>query len=269
VTKKRKKIITIDPASADRKVLTRLIKSGIDIARLNFSHNDQKLHQQVIKNIRQLNKEIAILENIAGSNIRIGQIGKNKIALAEHETVIVASSLDLADINADSLAHKVLPIDYKDIAVGVKKSDRIFIKNNSIVLLVDKVEDKLIYAKVIQGGQIISCDDVSVPGQSNDAVVSRQDVLAAIKLKPDYVSLFASDLAQLKKAKKLFKNSSAKLLVKLENFAQVKSIIKGIKVVDGLFIDRQRLSLEIPQSKLEIIERDLIQACQATNKIVM
>ena len=273
MTKKITKCITIDFALADRKVLTQSIKLGIDVARLSFSHGDQKLHQQLIKKIRQLakqkNKIIIIIEDVAGSEIRVSQIGKNKLELSDQEKVIVAASADLADINASSLAYKVLPVDLKAISESVKKSDRIFINNNSVVLIVEKVEDTLIYTKVVQSGKITTGNQVIISGQVNHFIIPERKILAALQLKPDYISLAVPKLTQLKKIKKLFKNSATKLLIKLEDVTQVKTITKLIKAADGLLIDRQRLGLEIPQSKFIIIEKDLIKVCQKMNKIVM
>lgn len=167
----------------------------------------------------------------------------------------------------DGLIEQLISLN-QDISPQIKASDRIFINHGSVVLVVSNIDHKLIYAKVTRGGKINSYDDVVVPGKFFDREIDKTEIIQAAKLKPTYLSLALGKSSQIKVVKNI-KNTSSKLIIKLESLNQIKVIKKMIKSADGLLIDNRRLVWEIPQSKLISIQKDLIGDCQKLGKIIM
>ncbi|MBT7553293.1 hypothetical protein HN670_02390 [bacterium] len=266
-------VATIEPASANRKVLTQLIKSGVNTARLDFLSVDDKACLDSVKNIKKIIKtsklNLDILLSLSDTGIKVGKINSHGQKLADQDIIILATHSDLADVNIASLEYKVLPVSDEIKSVHLIKSDRIFIDQDRIKLLVDKIEDNLIYTKVIKTGMVQAGDQIIVSGYIFDIESRRSDIEIASKAKSDYLSLALANIAELKKVKKILKKTDIKLIVRLESLMQVKAIMKLVKLADGLFIDHQHLAWEVPESKLDMIEKELISKCHNINKEVM
>ncbi|MBT4350007.1 hypothetical protein HOD19_04530 [bacterium] len=274
MTNKIKIVSAIYYPSIDRKVLAQIIKSNIELVRLGFLFKDYKTYIDLIKEIRK--SESGIVLDLPSQDIKLGKMQNNSQELLGQDLIIVAANSDLADINIADLDYKVLPVSDRIKSGHLIKSDRIFINNGLVRLLVDRIEDNLIYAKVIQGGLAQTNNNVIVAGYISNMKFLDKDIVAAINLKTDYLSLLISDVTELKRIKKILANSlssgkkiATKLIVRLESLAQVKSIMDLVKLADGLFIDHQRLSWQVPEIKLAMIEKELADKCHSIDKEVL
>ena len=151
--KKTKIVCTIGPSSNSKIILKKLIGSGMNVARLNFSHGDYPSHKKLINNIRsvakELNKNIAIIQDLQGPRIRVAKISEQGLDLRKDEEIIIIAKQDAKDINIKGLEQRVIPLDYKYIAEDVKKNDYILISDGLIRIKVIRIAKNLVHGKVI------------------------------------------------------------------------------------------------------------------------
>ena len=216
----RTKIVcTIGPASKSKKTIQDLIKSGLNVARLNFSHGTHADHKSLLTNIRsmadKMNRTVAILQDLQGPRIRIGDIGSKERELKDNEKVIITTS----KVTKDS---KKIPITYDRLHSEVEKGHRILIVDGLIQLVVDQVTGRDIHASVVIGGIIASHKGVNLP----DTAVSipsltdkdKKDVEFGVENDVDYMALsFVRSAKDVYDLKYLIKSYEKKLKKKITN----------------------------------------------------
>jgi len=189
---RRTKIVcTIGPASEREEVLRELIKAGMNVARLNFSHGDHNVHGERIRLIRKLSEEletpIPILQDLQGPKIRVGEIENDKVLLKDNEEIALTPKETLGN-------EKLIFVNYPYLLEDVNIGDRILIDDGLIELKVmDKKEDKLI-CHIVHGGYLSSRKGVNFPDStlrvSPLTEKDKRDVLFGIERKIDFIALF-------------------------------------------------------------------------------
>ena len=265
---KRTKIIaTIGPASEQPKILTELFKNGMNVARLNFSHGSYENHLQLIKNIRlvskKVDKSIAILQDLQGPKIRIGNLPK-QVLITKGKQVVIGKDF-IMDI---------------DLSSSVKKGERILIEDGLMELKVLRVLSCLITCKVINGGIVKSHKGVNLPDTTiNFPIITRKDLADlkfGLKNDVDYIALsFVRDGKDITNLKKLIDKNTprgmkrAKVIAKIERKEAVANFDEILKVADGIMIARGDLGVEIADSQVPLIQKDLIAKCNSFAKPVI
>jgi pyruvate kinase len=256
---KRTKIVcTIGPASSSKEALQALIESGMDVARLNFSHGSHQDHVQVIGHIRQLAKEagrpIAILLDLQGPKIRVGMLPEGIVHLEDH-TVITLGPTD---------SQATIPLQY-DFTPYIKKGDPIYIDDGNIELHVTDVEKGKISARVIAGGAVTTNKGINIPETVIPSAAltnkDRQDVLFGIREGVDYFALsFVQQPTDVTDLRTILTehHATAKIIAKIERKEAVKNIRDIIEAADGLMVARGDLALEAGMEEVPIIQQDLI-----------
>ncbi len=280
--KKTKIVCTIGPASSDNIILKNLIKSGMNVARLNFSHGDYDSHKNLIKKIRkvaeELNSNIAIIQDLQGPRIRVAKISSKGLDLIKNEKVIIAFKKYLENINIKGLDNKIIPLDYKYIAEDVKLKDNILINDGLIEIKVIKVINNLVYGKVIKGGLIFSHKGINIPGvKIKENVITKKDkkdLLFGIKNKIDFVAIsFVENYKNIIELKKLIKKykpkNEIKVIAKIERMSAFIDRKNIIDYADGIMIARGDLGIEIPDAKVPIVQKELISNCLEVGKPVI
>ncbi len=231
--KKTKIVCTIGPASSSDVVLKKLIRSGMNVARLNFSHGDCPSHKKLINSIRkaakELNSTVAIIQDLQGPRIRVAKISTRGIDLVRNQEVIVVSKQNLTDVNVKGLDKKIIPLDYKYIAEDVKKNDSILISDGLIKIKVIKTSNSLVHGKVIKGGIIFSHKGINIPGVTikEDVITKKdkKDLEFGIKNKVDFVAISFvenyNNIIELKRLiKKLKPKNDIKVIAKIERISR-------------------------------------------------
>ncbi len=280
--KKTKIICTIGPASASEIILKKLIKSGMNVARLNFSHGDYDSHKKLINRIKkvaqELNKNIAIIQDLQGPRIRVAKISSKGLDLIKDEKVIITSKQYLKDINIKGLDYKVIPLDYKYIAEDVNKEDNILINDGLIRIKVIEVNKNLVYCKVVKGGLIFSYKGINIPGvKIKENVITKkdkEDLAFGLKNKVDFIAIsFVENYHNIIELKKLIKNyklqNDIKVIAKIERMSAFLDRKNIIKYADGIMIARGDLGIEIPDAKVPIVQKELISNCLDVGKPVI
>ncbi len=270
---KRTKIVcTIGPSSNSEKILTQMIKAGMNVARLNFSHGKYPEHKKVIDLIRKISQKldqpVAILQDLQGPRIRLGELPKEGVKLKDRDKVILTS---------DSKAKlPKLPVTYNKMYLDVKKGQSVLLVDGIINLKIDKVSGKDIYCTVINGGMIYTHKGINLP-QTKISIPTitakdKQDLEFGIKNKVDLVALSfvrsAKDVNDLKKIitrlekKYQGKNAAAtQIIVKIEKPEAVKNINQIINATDAVMIARGDLGIEMPAEKVPVVQKDIIAKC--------
>lgn len=273
---KRTKIIcTIGPACENPKILNEMVKNGMNVARLNFSHGSYENHLELINTIREVSKKqdkpIAILQDLQGPKIRISALEK-PYPIKRGEQVVIGKHIDM---------------DF-DISRSVKKGERILIEDGLMELVVHKVTPSpvgskthgKIYCKVMSGGVVKSHKGVNLPDSTISFPIitakDTQDLKFGLKNDVDYIALSfvrnAKDIINLKKliTKYLPKGKVApKVIAKIERKEALENFDGILRESDAIMVARGDLGVEIADSLVPMIQKDLIAKCNNHAKPVI
>lgn len=271
--KKTKIVCTIGPASQKEEVLSKLIKSGMNVARINFSHGEYSDHQEKIDSVRRLSKKfnvpIAVLQDLCGPKIRIGDLKDGKIVLKEGQTFILTTKHIIGDsekvfVNFASLHNEVKPGQEISIDDGKKHLQVVEVKGNDIV------------CKVLAGGELTGRKGVNVPG-ANLSISSltekdKKDIEFGILNKVDFVALsFVRKPEDIEDLRKILRNSGSDsaIIAKIETAEAVSNLDKIIEVSDGVMVARGDLAIETPAENVPLLQKEIIKKCNALGKPVI
>lgn len=271
---KTKIVCTIGPASSSYEKIEKLIQGGMDVARLNFSHGRYEEHCQVIENIRQASLKnhmpIAILQDLGGPKIRIGEIKKEPIFLKEGSTFILTNREVPGDEQAVSVTFPSLP-------QKVKRGDCIFLADGTLELKVKELSSTDITCWIVRGGKLSSHKGVNIPNISMDipslTEKDYQDILFGIKNRVDYIGLsFIRNAEDVLRVRKILKENAAEdisLIAKIEKKEAINNLKEIIEVSDGIMIARGDLGVEIPLENVPLVQKDIIKRCNFVGKPVI
>ncbi len=272
--KKTRIVATIGPASDSVPMLQKLIKSGLNVARMNFSHGDHAEHTQRLENIREAMKkvgqDIAILQDLGGVKIRIGDFSKGQIMLKKGAKFSITANDCAGDDNCVSVNYKKLPC---EVEVG----QPILIDDGTKKLVVTKTTKSTIETKVVIGGMIRSRRGVNVPGArlSCSALTpkDKKDAIEfGIKNGVDFIALSfvrsAKDIEDLKKILKQ-KKSTAKIVAKIETPEAIENLDEIISVTDAIMVARGDLAVEMPAEDVPHLQKMMIRKCNIVGKPVI
>ncbi len=287
---KRTKIIaTIGPASEKKQTLARMMQTGLNVARLNFSHNVHKHHLMLIKYIREtarrLDQNIAIIQDLQGPRIRIGHIGIKGIKLNKGEEVILFFSMRKVD--NQSLPIKI-PLQHQNLHKDLKRGDKILVDDGLIELKVKQIINKEIHCEVKRGGVLKTHKGMNFPNSTikADPLTKKDldDLKFGIKNNIDFVALSfvrnADDIINLrkkifaleKKFKRLTqkqKTPETKIIAKIERRMAVKNFDNILEAADGIMIARGDLGIELPFYDVPLIQKKIINKCNYAGKPVI
>lgn len=273
---KRTKIIcTIGPASESPKILGELVKNGMNVARLNFSHGSYQNHLGLMKTIRSIStkqdKPVAILQDLQGPKIRISELAK-PVTIKKNQQVIIGKDLDM---------------DF-DISRSVKKGERILIEDGLMELVVTKVTPSRagskahgkITCKVVTGGVIKSHKGVNLPDSTiSFPIITTKDIedlKFGLKNDVDYIALsFVRDAKDIINIKKLIERYlpkgklAPKVIAKIERKEALENFEGILREADAIMVARGDLGVEIADSLVPMIQKDIIGKCNNSAKPVI
>jgi pyruvate kinase len=266
---KRVKIVcTIGPASSGEDTLTRLAGAGMDVARINFSHGTHGEHAAVCGRIRALGRGIAVMQDLQGPKIRVGEL-EGEVLLSMDDRVVLA---------AGSAAGRrgVLPVDYPKLAGEVRPGNDIFIADGVIHLSVEEIDGGDVTCRVLHGGTVTSRKGVNLPGVSISAPAlterDRADLDFGIGLGVDFVALsFVRSAAEVSELRAILREagSDAKIVVKIEKREALDDLTAILSETDAVMIARGDLGVEIPIEEVPAVQKELIGRCRQAGKPVI
>ena len=273
---RRTKIIaTLGPATDEPGVLEKLIAAGVDVFRLNYSHQTHNHHEKRMKKIRRLSLEykhaVAVIADLQGPKIRIENFKSGKIQLKEGGNFKINTKL-----SSDSGDESQVGISYKQLANDLKLNDRLLIDDGKIVLSVLSIDNYIIDCEVITGGELTNSKGINLQGGglSADALTNKdiEDMKHAAKIEVDFVAIsFPRDAKDIKKARKMMKdcNCNAQIIAKIERADALNHIEEIIKESDVIMIARGDLGVEVGDAALPPIQKSLIKKARDMDRAVI
>jgi len=250
-----------------------LIRAGMNVARLNFSHGTPAEHGEVIADIRriaaQLDRPVAILQDLAGPKIRIGEIAAGSIML-ESGTVFTLTN---RPVRGDE---REVSMTYPDLPRDVQPGDTLLLSDGALELEVLETTEQDIKCRVIVGGPLSPRKGINLPTRSIKAPSltekDRGDLAFGIQQGVDYVALsFVRTAADVLEAKQLMKErgSAIPMVAKIEKHEALKHIDDIVQVVDGIMVARGDLGVETPLEKVPLVQKMLIERSNRAGKPVI
>ena len=272
--KMTKIICTLGPAVDDEIKLNYLIREGMDVARFNFSHgdhNEQQIRVDRMKKVRKFNgKDIALLLDTKGPEIRIGKIANKKAELIEGNLFTFYNDDILGNEKGVSISHKEL---YKNVEIG----KTILINDGLIELKIELIKNKDIICRIINGGIISDNKGVNIPDtDTNLPSLTEQDIKdIEFAIKNDFDFIAASFIRKAKDViavKNILHNNNAdniKVIAKIENREGVDNFKDILSVADGVMVARGDLGVEIPFEEIPALQKMMCNECRKQEKIAI
>ncbi len=271
---RRTKIVcTIGPASSTDQVLAGLIRAGMDVARLNFSHGDYAFHHRVIRKIRQLERklgrQVAILQDLPGPKIRIGAVANDRVRLQNRRPLVLTNRKILGSELAVS-------VDFPGLTSAVKKGDPILLGDGEIELEALQIGKNEVKCRIVVGGILGSHKGVHFPRSSLNIRAltneDKKDLAFGIEEKVDMIALsFVRNSEDILYARREMRRrrSSIPIIAKIEKHEALDHLDGILKNVDGIMVARGDLGLEIAQERIPAMQKMMIREANLLGKPVI
>jgi pyruvate kinase len=271
----RTKIVaTLGPASSNYTVLTKMVRAGLDVVRLNFSHGTHRQHLEFVNLVRRINskyrRRIGIMQDLEGFRIRIGHFDGEKTRTLKERAGIWLTN----DLHAHG--DRTIPFDYTGDLTRIKPGQMIYIDDGRLALRAESVHAGSIRATVIEGGILKERKGINMPGAplAFKAMTEkdRQDIQFGIENQVDYISLsFVRNAADVLEVAALVKPHlpHCKIVAKVESRQAIRNIDEIIAAADGVMIARGDMGVAIPIYEVPTVQKQIIGKCNAAGKFVI
>ena len=265
MTKRTKIIATIGPASSSPAIIAKLIRAGMDAARLNFSHGEREDHIKRIRLIRaeavKAGKHIAIIQDLQGPKLRVGKV-KNDAVLLKRGDAISLSTRKLVGTS------ELISVTYPRLTKDLKNGDVVLLDDGRLELRVVSKSAHTLSCKVVRGGVLRSHKGVNLPG-ANLSLPSlsskdKDDLRFGVKQGVDYIALsFVRTAEDLLQTRRFIRSLQADLpiIAKIEKPEAIQNLDAIINAADGIMVARGDLGVEMSPEKVPLLQKRIIEAC--------
>lgn len=271
--RKTKIVATLGPTSADEKTLTHMLKAGINVARVNFSHGDHESNGALIDAVRAAAKKgrrpVAVLQDLCGPKIRIGDFTTETVTLTPRKTF----TLTTKKIEGD---RERVSINYAKLPAEVIPGAPILLNDGKVQLRVEKTTNTDIVCTVVIGGTIRGRRGVNAPGAalSISAITAKdkKDLAFGLEKGVNFVTLsFVRKAKEVYELRKLLgaKQDEIGIIAKIETKEAIDNLDAIIKAADGIMVARGDLAIEIPREEVPLVQKDIITKCNTLGKPVI
>lgn len=263
--RKTKIVATLGPASNSPEIIRQLIESGMDIARLNFSHGTHTDHTCLLRTVREeaakLKRHIVVFQDLCGPKVRIADLENGEIMLEEKATI------SLQHFTGQVGNEKVLYVEAFDPAKIIKTGEKAFLADGRIELLAEEVTRDSVRCSVVAGGILRSRSGIAVPDSKLDLPSLTQkdiiDVQWGIENEIDYIALSfvnsAKDILMLRDKIRLM-GGDVPVIAKIERAKSIDHVTEIIELSDAVMIARGDLGLELPLERVPRVQKLIIEA---------
>lgn len=261
---------TLGPASSDETTIRNLIRAGLNIARLNFSHGDHETHRKNAEMIRRIAREegrtVAILQDLQGPKIRCGKMinGAQEIKGGERYKL---------EFGVEQKDPSIIPVDYRELVKDVSVGHRVMMDDGLLVFKIDEINGESVTVTATDGGTLKSRKGVNFPDSklSLPAMTEKdsRDLLFGISIGVDFIALsFVQSESDIHMLKKMIKALGADIpvIAKIEKISAVNDIKKIADAADGLMVARGDLGVEANVERVPGYQRQILAAASAAAK---
>ena len=267
IMKNTKIVSTIGPATDSKQKIQELEEAGVNVFRQNFSHVDHEAHAEIYERIRDATEKSAIMMDTKGPEIRLGEIEEDTKLEQGHKVEITTE-----EIIGDS---KTIPVNYKDFIQYIEAGDEVRIDDGMIELEVEKV-DETAECTVVYGGEIASRKAVNVPGKDIGLQAptekDKKDIEFGAEKGYDFISLsFVKEASDVEEVREMLEEhgSEMHIISKIEHAKAVENFDEILEASDGIMVARGDLGVELPASKLPMMQKEMIRKTNKAGKPVI
>ncbi len=271
---KTKIVCTLGPASDQAGVLRKMMRAGMDVVRLNFSHGSLDGHLSCIRLVRALNRKmhrhIRILGDLEGYRMRIGELKDGRpVEVKKRETLWLTTDNILGDGDR-------IPFDWAGSLRPIKPGCHVYIDDGNIALKVEARDQKNLKTRVIVGGLIKQRKGINIPGVKLDVTgltrKDKEDIHFCIEHKVDYIAQSfvrnKRDILDLRAHLKSHAHSCG-VVAKIENWEGIRNIDEILAVSDGIMVARGDMGISIPIYEVPYIQKKIIRKCNRAKKFAI
>ena len=271
-------VATLGPASSDPALLEEMIRAGVNVVRLNFSHGKAQDHIDRATLVREAAKragrEVAIMADLQGPKIRVGKFAEGKVYLEHGQKFILdAARVELGDINAVGLDYKALPSE-------VKAGDVLLLNDGLIVITVDAVKGQQVHTTVKLGGELSNNKGINKQGGGLTAPAltakDMDDIRTAMSFQADYVAVsFPKNATDMEMARQLCNVAAAQynhkpgLIAKIERAEAIPKLLEILLASDGIMVARGDLAVEVGNAAVPALQKRMIKLAREYDKVVI
>ena len=271
-------VATLGPASSSPEILERMIRAGVDVVRLNFSHGKAQDHIDRAMLVREAGKragkEVAIMADLQGPKIRVGKFAEGKVML-EHgqEFVLDAARIEPGDVMGVGL-------DYKELPRDVKPGDTLLLNDGLIVLTVDRVVGEAVHTIVKIGGELSNNKGINKQGGGLTAPAltakDMEDIKTAMSFQCEYLAVsFPKNATDMEMARQLanvagepWRHKPA-MIAKIERSEAIPVLEGIIKASDGIMVARGDLAIEVGNAAVPALQKRMIKMARDLDRVVI
>jgi pyruvate kinase len=271
-------VATLGPASSSPEILEAMIRAGVNVVRLNFSHGKAQDHIDRAKLVREAaqraGREVAIMADLQGPKIRVGKFADGKVMLEPGAPFVLdASRAELGDSSGVGL-------DYKELPRDVKAGDVLLLNDGLIVLTVDAVKGEQVHTTVKLGGELSNNKGINKQGGGLTAPAltgkDMEDIKTAMGLRADYVAVsFPKNATDMEMARQLCNVAGSEmghrpgLIAKIERAEAIPKLEEILRASDGIMVARGDLAVEVGNAAVPALQKRMIKMARDFDKVVI
>jgi pyruvate kinase len=271
-------VATLGPASSEPKLLEQMIRAGVNVVRLNFSHGKSQDHINLAQQVRQAGhaagREVAIMADLQGPKIRVGKFAEGKVLLEPgRKFVLDATRTEPGDIDAVGL-------DYKELPRDVRPGDTLLLNDGLIVLTVDEVRGDQVLTTVKLGGTLSNNKGINKAGGGLTAPAltakDMEDIRTALSFQCDYLAVsFPKSATDMEMARQLANVAGEKwrhkpgMIAKIERSEAIPVLEQILKASDGIMVARGDLAVEVGNAAVPALQKRMIRMAREMDKVVI
>jgi pyruvate kinase len=266
-------VATLGPASSSPEVLERMLRAGVDVVRVNFSHGSAEEHTRIVNLVREtaerIGRGVGVLADLQGPKIRVGKFADGKIDLADGDRFVFDIDCDLGDQTRVGL-------DYPDLVNDVKPGDTLLLNDGRMMMKVDRTTSRTIECTVTQGGTLSNRKGINRQGGglSAPALTAKDmdDIKTAVALQADFVAVsFPKNAADMYMARELMRAAGGRALMiaKIERFEAIGNLEEIVKASDGIMVARGDLAVEVGDAAVPALQKRMIRMAKELNRVTI
>jgi pyruvate kinase len=271
-------VATLGPASSDPEVLERLIRAGVDVVRLNFSHGKAQDHIDRANLVREVaarvGKPVALMADMQGPKIRVGKFAEGKVMLVKGEPFVLdAARTELGDLGGVGL-------DYKELPRDVRPGDVLLLNDGLIVLTVDRVVGEQVHTLVKIGGELSNNKGINKQGGGLTAPAltakDMDDIRTAVSFRCEYLAIsFPKNATDMEMARQLAnvageaQRHKPAMIAKIERSEAIPQLEAILKASDGIMVARGDLAVEVGNATVPALQKRMIRMAREMDKVVI